>query len=95
MKVRAHVYVGGYVQGVFFRGHIHDLARQIGVNGWVRNLFDGRVEALFEGEKEKVEEMIKFCRQGPSGADVSGVEVKWEDYKGEFSDFYINHGWTR
>ena len=95
MKARAHVYISGYVQGVCFRAYAHDLARQIGVNGWVRNLFDGRVEAVFEGERDKVEKMINFCRCGPQGADVSDVEVKWDDYKGEFSDFDIRHGWTR
>ena len=95
MKARAHVYVSGEVQGVCFRAYTHDLARRIGANGWVRNLFDGRVEAVFEGERDRVEEMIDFCRCGPQGADVSGVEVKWEDYKGEFSDFDIRHGWTR
>ncbi|MGQ9787889.1 MAG: acylphosphatase [Candidatus Hadarchaeaceae archaeon] len=95
MKVRAHVYVSGLVQGVFFRAHTQDLARKLGVTGWVRNLYDGRVEAVFEGDREKVEEMINFCRRGPPGAEVGGVEVKLERFKNEFSDFSIRHGWTR
>jgi len=95
MKARAHVYVSGEVQGVCFRAYTHDLAREIGVTGWVRNLFDGRVEAVFEGEREKLAEMLNFCRRGPPGADVNEVELRWEDYKGEFSEFHINHGWTR
>lgn len=93
MKVRAHVYVSGYVQGVFFRSTTQEHARRLGVDGWVKNLRDDRVEAVFEGEREKVEEMIKFCRRGPRGADVTDVDVKWEDYKGEFSDFQVRYGW--
>ena len=83
----------GEVQGIGFRYYVRELARSLGVCGWVKNLSDGRVEAVFEGEGKRVEEMIKFCRRGPPSADVSDVEVKWEDYKGEFSDFEIRYGW--
>ena len=93
MKARAHVYVSGHVQGVFFRAHTEDVARGLGLCGWVRNLGDGRVEAVFEGEREQLEEIIKYCRRGPPGARVTGVEVKWEDYKGEFSGFETRYGW--
>jgi len=89
MKVRAHVYVSGKVQGVFFRSKTADLAESLGINGWVRNLSDGRVEALFEGEKEQVEEGIEFCRRGPSGAYVQSIDVRWEDWRGEFRDFKV------
>ena len=89
MKARAHVWVEGYVQGVFFRYETSKVARSFNVNGWVRNLPDGRVEAVFEGEKENVEEMVKFCRRGPPGAQVDDVEVKWKPYKGEFSGFDV------
>lgn len=65
MKARAHVYVSGRVQGVFFRAETANLAHNLGLTGWVRNLSDGRVEALFEGEKEKVEEAVAFCRARP------------------------------
>lgn len=92
MKARAHVYVSGYVQGVWFRSYTQEMAERSGVCGWVRNLPDGRVEAVFEGEKENVEEMVKFCRRGPPGAQVEDVEVKWEQYKGEFSVFGIRYG---
>ena len=89
MKVRARVYVSGRVQGVFFRNEIANLAERLGVAGWVRNLSDGRVEALFEGEKEKIEEEVEFCKRGPPGASVQNLQVKWEDYTGEFREFNV------
>lgn len=93
LRVRAHVYVSGRVQGVFFRSETHDEALRQGLTGWVRNTRDGRVEAVFEGEKAKVDEVIEFCRQGPPGARVTNVEVVWENYKGEFSGFRIRYGY--
>jgi acylphosphatase len=92
MKARAHVYIGGDVQGVFFRYHTYELAQRLGVRGWVRNNPDGRVEAVFEGKKEVVERMLNFCRRGPPGARVADVEVKWEPHRGEFSGFEIRYG---
>ncbi|MBO3803188.1 MAG: acylphosphatase [Candidatus Brockarchaeota archaeon] len=89
MAVRVHVYVSGRVQGIFFRSFVATMARRLDVRGWVRNLYDGRVEAVFEGERESVDEMINYCRRGPPGALVEGLEVLWEDYKGEFKDFSI------
>ncbi|MGQ9543025.1 MAG: acylphosphatase [Candidatus Bathyarchaeia archaeon] len=89
MKVRAHVYVSGKVQGVFFRYETKKLAVRLGVSGWVRNLPDGRVEVVFEGEREAVEDMIEFCKRGPPGADVERVEVLWKPWTGEFKDFKI------
>jgi acylphosphatase len=90
--LRAHVIISGYVQGVWFRASTRDEATRIGVAGWVRNLPDGGVEALFEGEKKKVEEIIGWCHKGPSGAQVSNVEISWERYKGEFQNFSIRYG---
>lgn len=92
MKARAHVYISGRVQGVFFRYETQALAEEVDVRGWVRNTSDGRVEAVFEGEKEKVERMLDFCRSGPPGARVSDIEVKWEPHRGEFSGFGIRYG---
>ncbi len=89
VKARAHVYVSGRVQGVFFRYETKERADELGVTGWVKNLPDGRVEAIFEGEKDKVEKMVNFCRVGPPGAKVTKVEVSWGDYKGEFQSFSI------
>jgi acylphosphatase len=89
--VRAHVYVSGWVQGVFFRYETKSLADELGVKGWVHNLPDGRVEAIFEGEEALVSRMIKFCMKGPPGARVIGVSVKWEKYKGEFNSFTVKY----
>ena len=92
MKARAHVHISGRVQGVFFRYETQALAEELGVKGWVRNTSGGRVEAVFEGEREKVEQMLDFCRRGPPGARVTDVEVKWESYLEEFSSFSIRFG---
>lgn len=87
--VRAHIYVSGYVQGVFFRASMREVAQQYGVTGWVRNLPDGRVEAVLEGEEDKVLKVIEWSRRGPPLAEVEDVQVIWEEYKGEFKDFRI------
>ncbi|PUA31256.1 MAG: acylphosphatase [Candidatus Terraquivivens tikiterensis] len=89
MKARAHVYVSGLVQGVFFRSSTKRMADRLGVKGWVRNLQDGRVEAVFEGDREAVASMIEWCHRGPPDAIVEKVDVVWEDYRGEFKDFKI------
>jgi acylphosphatase len=89
MKVRAHVLVSGRVQGVFFRVETRYEAMKRNVAGWVRNTSGGRVEAIFEGEREDVEKLIEFCKRGPSGARVTKVDVQWEEYTGEFKDFKI------
>jgi acylphosphatase len=93
MKVRAHVWISGKVQGVFFRSETQDEARKRGVKGWVRNLPDGRVEAVFEGEENAVNELIEFCKRGPLGARVTGIKVVMENYIGEFKDFVIRYGY--
>lgn len=82
MAARAHVFVSGLVQGVNFRWYTVEHARSRGVGGWVRNLPDGRVEAVFEGEREAVASMVEWCEAGPRHARVSGVEVSWEDPEG-------------
>ena len=89
MNARAHVFVSGRVQGVFFRVETRHEATKRNVVGWVRNTHDGKVEAIFEGQKEAVEKMIDFCRKGPAGAKVTDVTVQWQTYTGEFRDFKI------
>jgi acylphosphatase len=88
-KVRAHIFVSGHVQGVFFREKTRRVAEELGIFGWVKNLSDGRVEAIFEGEKDKVEKMISWAGKGPPFSKVSSLDVGWEDYKGEFKGFKI------
>jgi acylphosphatase len=75
---RAHVFVAGRVQGVFFRASCAQEARALGVAGWVRNASDGRVEAVFEGPDAAVEAMVDWCRKGPAHARVDALEVEWE-----------------
>jgi acylphosphatase len=75
--------VTGAVQGVFFRADARDRARSLGLAGWVRNRPDGSVEAVFEGDAERVESMVEWCRRGPRGAQVEDVEVEWSDPQGE------------
>ncbi|MBW1917399.1 MAG: acylphosphatase [Deltaproteobacteria bacterium] len=87
--VRARVLIDGMVQGVFFRAHTRDQARRYGVNGWVRNLPSGEVEALFEGDKRAVEQVIAWCHQGPPSAWVKEVKIQWEPYLGDQSGFQI------
>jgi acylphosphatase len=88
-KTRAHVYVTGKVQGVFFRQNTKRQAQSHGVFGWVKNLEDGRVEAVFEGEEEAVKAVVEFCKVGPKGASVSSVDVNWELFRGEFEGFAV------
>jgi acylphosphatase len=88
-RTRAHVYVTGKVQGVFFRQNTKRQAQSRGVNGWVRNLEDGRVEAIFEGEEEAVKAVVDFCRVGPKAAKVLDVAVAWEPSSGEFQSFNV------
>lgn len=76
--IRAHVFVSGMVQGVGYRFSTLNQARQIGVGGWVRNLPDGRVEAVFEGSKAEVEAIISWCRQGSLAANVTDLAVEYE-----------------
>jgi len=93
MKVRAHVFVAGRVQGVFFRSETRAKAKKRGVTGWVKNLPDGRVEAVFEGEETSVKELVEFCRKGPSDAGIRSFSVSLETWTGEFKDFEIRSSW--
>lgn len=88
---RAHIFVSGRVQGVFYRARTRETALAHGLTGWVRNCADGRVEVLMEGEKENVTRVISWCRQGPPAAYVADVETLWEEPTGEFFDFTIKY----
>jgi acylphosphatase len=88
-KIRAHAVVRGRVQGVFFRMETKRAADRFGVCGWVRNLKDGTVEVVFEGDKNRVEAAVDWCRHGPPHAAVADVNVTWQDYTGEFDGFKI------
>ena len=89
VKTRAHVFVSGIVQGVFFRQKTKQQAKSLGVMGWVRNLPDGRVEAVFEGEEDVVNALVNFCRKGPKSASVTGLTVDHEVFRNEFESFEI------
>jgi acylphosphatase len=82
-KVRAHVFVSGRVQGVFYRAETRDRARTRRLGGWVRNCADGRVEAVFEGPRPQVESIIDWCWRGPRFAHVEAVDVSWEEPVGQ------------
>ncbi len=81
-RKRMHVYVSGRVQGVYFRATTRDRANELGVDGWVRNLDDGRVEGVFEGDPDDVESMVEFCYEGSSRASVTAVEASEEEPEG-------------
>ena len=90
-KVRAHAIISGRVQGVFFRRETKQAADRLGVFGWVRNRRDGTVEALFEGDRDRVDAVLEWCKEGPGHAQVTEVKLDWEDYAGEFSGFGITY----
>jgi acylphosphatase len=81
------------VQGVFFRSETRQRAASLGLAGWVRNLRDGSVEAVFEGDRERVESMVEWSRRGPSGAHVKDVDVAWEEPQGD-AEFSVRGGWA-
>lgn len=88
-NARARLLVSGRVQGVAFRWETQRAAARRGVRGWVRNLPDGRVEAVVEGPSEQVNDLVDWCRKGPPVARVDSLDIQWEDYRGEFDDFEI------
>ena len=88
-KTRVHLFISGRVQGVLFRDYTKNAAKEFGIFGFVRNLLDGRVEIVCEGEKEKVEQFIERCKQGSPLSKVENVEASFEEHKGEFKDFSV------
>ena len=89
-KARAHAIISGRVQGVFFRMETKRAADGFGVFGWVKNLLDGTVEAVFEGDRDRVDAVLDWCREGPPAAKVTDVDVNWEKYTGDYTGFNID-----
>jgi acylphosphatase len=83
------VVISGRVQGVFFRATTRQKARELRVTGWVRNRRDGKVEAAFEGPRDRVQQIVSWCHRGPRSAVVESVDVDWQEPTGEFSDFSV------
>lgn len=88
---RIHVFISGRVQGVFFRAYTRETAMTLNLTGWVRNLYDGSVEAVFEGDDTNVQSMLEWCKKGPPHAVVRHVDASEEPYKGDFRDFRITY----
>jgi acylphosphatase len=88
-RARVSLFISGMVQGVNFRYHTCEEARRLGVAGWVRNLSDGRVEVLAEGEKRRLEALVAWCRRGPRLAAVEDVEASWQPYTGDLQPFGV------
>ncbi len=89
MKSRARIFISGRVQGVFFRDHTQRWASSLRIKGWVRNLPDGRVEAVAEGLKKDIDSLIRELEQGPPMSRVDDISVSWENFTGEFSEFRV------
>ncbi len=88
---RVHIVIDGIVQGVFFRASTREKARELGLTGWVKNCFDGNVEAVFEGDRGKLEQILKWCKIGPPGAKVENIKSNWVAQTGEFDTFSIKY----
>lgn len=89
---RVHLIIHGYVQGVFYRAGTRETALRLGLKGWVRNLPDGNVEAVFEGSVEKLQAALEWCKAGPPGALVNKIDEEWQDYTGDFKTFEVGYG---
>ena len=86
---RAHLFIKGRVQGVFYRAFTRNVAMGFGLSGWVKNLYDDSVEAVFEGDRTLIEQAIQQCKTGPPGSHVSEIDLKWEEYSGNEKGFEI------
>lgn len=86
---QVHLIISGRVQGVFFRHNTNKIANKLGLNGFVRNLDDGNVEVIAEGQEKELEKLVEFCRVGPSGARVDDVQVEYSIAKGQHKGFSI------
>ncbi len=90
-KTRVHLFIEGRVQGVWYRAFTRDVAMKHNIRGWVRNLPDGRVEAVFEGEEADIEKAVAECYKGPPAARVTKIDIDRQPYSGEFSGFEIRY----
>lgn len=93
MQKRLHLIIKGRVQGVFYRASTRDIAVKLGLKGWVRNIPDGSVEAVFEGHEKALSQVLLWCRKGPPGAYVSKIDEKWDEYTGEYDRFDIRYSY--
>ena len=89
--MQAHIFIVGFVQGVGFRQFVKSNARKLNLTGWVKNLPDGRVEALVSGDKEIVEKLIKTIEKGSFFSEVRSVQIEWDDQAKNFQKFEIIH----
>jgi acylphosphatase len=88
---RLHIVIEGIVQGVFYRASTIEGSSKLGLTGWVKNCSDGRVEAVFEGDTDKIDQIIEWCKKGPPGAVVRNVEIIWEQATGDYDSFTIKY----
>ena len=86
-----HIVVSGKVQGVFFRAHTRDKAQELGLKGYVKNLPDGGVEVVAQGQEDKLNELIEFCKKGPESAEVTDVKIEEISSEEEFDDFEVRY----
>lgn len=91
MKKQVYIKISGKVQGVFFRAEACEEARKLGLKGWVRNTSDGGVEAVAQGEEDRLEHFITWCRDGPDSAHVENVAIEWSDQLEHFPDFSVRY----
>lgn len=89
MNKRVHIVVSGKVQGVFFRSRVKKLADDLNIFGYVKNVDDDKIEAIFEGNSDAIERMLDFCKEGPDEAEVAAIVIDDELYKGEFKEFLV------
>jgi acylphosphatase len=89
--IRAHIFVSGLVQGVYFRANAASEANGLGITGWIKNLADGRVEIIIEGTQNKIDIFVSWCKKGPANANVQNFELDIVPYIGEFNSFNIIH----
>ncbi len=87
--MQAHVFISGIVQGVGYRYFIKSNAQKLGITGWVKNTNNGKVEAVFQGEQEKLQQMIALSHQGPVFSEVNDIQLEWEEEKKNSSEFKI------